>query len=295
MPEDSPVDDKPKPFLGLSGTQTMGSALAAVTSAVVGSFLGVAGTLIGAALGSIVATIAGALYARTLDSAAVVAKRKLERSRRSPGRQGPTEEPLEDTPLSVATAVAAEKEQTRKLTPKAWIKIASVSAAAFAVAIIGITAFEFGTSKPISSLVTASSTSSDDGAVRTTLGAALTGQQTVSDDSAPPADENQQAPSEGDGDGGAEGSTGEETAPGSVDDGSTDPAEPGTDVPDGTQPADTGTDTGTGTNTGTGTGTAPTVEPVPEDGTGTDQSSGVEAPADPGVVQDPADGTGTGQ
>jgi hypothetical protein len=289
MPEDSSsVDEKPKPFLGLSGAQTMGSALAAVTSAVVGSFLGVAGTLIGAALGSIVATIAGALYARTLNSAAVVAKRKLERSRGSLGRQGRTEEPLEDSPLSVATAVAAEKEQTRKLTPKAWIKIASVSAAAFAVAIIGITAFEFGTSKPISSLVTASNTTSDDGAVRTTLGAALTGQQTVSDDSAP-ADENQKAPAEGDGGGGAEGGTGSETDPGTVEDGSAETTAPGPDVPETTPPADTGADTGTGT------GTAPTVEPVPENGIGTDQSSDMDAPADPGAVQDPSVGTGAGQ
>ena len=64
---------KPKQLLGLSGTQTIGSALAAVTSAFVGSFLGVAGTLIGAALGSIVATVGAALYARTLSSAAAVA------------------------------------------------------------------------------------------------------------------------------------------------------------------------------------------------------------------------------
>ena len=77
MPADSANEDKPKQLLGLSGTQTIGSALAAVTSALVGSFLGVAGTLIGAALGSIVATVGAALYARTLSSAATVALRKI--------------------------------------------------------------------------------------------------------------------------------------------------------------------------------------------------------------------------
>ena len=62
MADDSAADDnKPKPLLGLSGTQTIGSAMAAVTSALVGSFLGVAGTLIGAAIGSIVATVGAAL------------------------------------------------------------------------------------------------------------------------------------------------------------------------------------------------------------------------------------------
>ena len=39
MPADSANEDKPKQLLGLSGTQTIGSALAAVTSALVGSFL----------------------------------------------------------------------------------------------------------------------------------------------------------------------------------------------------------------------------------------------------------------
>ena len=77
MPADSAADDKPKQFLGLSGTQTIGSALAAVTSALVGSFTGAAGTLIGAALGSVVATVGAALYARTLSSAATVAMKKI--------------------------------------------------------------------------------------------------------------------------------------------------------------------------------------------------------------------------
>src|SRR3954471_2783955 len=86
MPEDSAKEDKPKQLLGLSGTQTIGSAMAAVTSALVGSFLGVAGTLIGAALGSVVATVGAALYARTLSSAATVAMRKIPQR----GRGGST-------------------------------------------------------------------------------------------------------------------------------------------------------------------------------------------------------------
>src|SRR3954462_10354707 len=64
------TEDRPKPLLGLSGTQTIGSALGAVTSALVGSFLGMAGTLIGAALGSIIATVGAAVYARTLSKPA---------------------------------------------------------------------------------------------------------------------------------------------------------------------------------------------------------------------------------
>ena len=54
---------------GVSTVQVGASAAAAVTSALAASFFGVAGTLIGAALGSIVSTIAGALYADYLGRA----------------------------------------------------------------------------------------------------------------------------------------------------------------------------------------------------------------------------------
>src|SRR6478752_2836810 len=116
MPADSAIEDKPKQLLGLSGAQTIGSALAAVTSALVGSFLGVAGTLIGAALGSIVATVGAALYARTLSSAATVALRTIPQ-RRTGGL------PVDDGDVLAASAPAASGEPRarrvwRKLTPK---------------------------------------------------------------------------------------------------------------------------------------------------------------------------------
>ncbi|MGA8988753.1 hypothetical protein [Aeromicrobium sp.] len=55
-------------FLGeVSWFQLVASVLAAVTAAFVASRLGVAGTLVGAALGSAVITLSSALYGRTLD------------------------------------------------------------------------------------------------------------------------------------------------------------------------------------------------------------------------------------
>lgn len=51
----------------ISWLQVAGSVLAAVTSAWLASRLGVAGTMIGVALGSFVATVGSAIYARTLD------------------------------------------------------------------------------------------------------------------------------------------------------------------------------------------------------------------------------------
>lgn len=192
MADNSSSGDKPKLSLGLSGTQTIGSAMAAVTSALVGSFLGVAGTLLGAALGSIVATVGGALYSRTLKSATEVAKVKIPgRNRRGLIADGADDGDANAGETLAASAPAAGTEATdrrparagKKLTPKTWIKIASVSAGAFAIAMVGITAVEFGTQQPISSLV--SSTSGIDTGTSqqktTTLGRVLTGDKSPSD------------------------------------------------------------------------------------------------------------------
>ncbi len=60
-------EPEPKPKrIDLSPTQLAGGALAAMTSAVVGARLGVAGTVLGAAVGSVVAGVAGTLYTTSL-------------------------------------------------------------------------------------------------------------------------------------------------------------------------------------------------------------------------------------
>jgi len=77
-----------EPRLGVSWAQVAGSALAAVSSAVLLSTLGVAGTVIGAAVGSVAATIGTAVYTRTLDvsreqvAAQAAALRRVTRARR---------------------------------------------------------------------------------------------------------------------------------------------------------------------------------------------------------------------
>src|SRR4051812_50137347 len=57
--------DKPK-GTGLSPVQVAASALAAVSSAVLLSFFGVAGTLIGAALASVISTVGATGYSASL-------------------------------------------------------------------------------------------------------------------------------------------------------------------------------------------------------------------------------------
>ncbi|GAA3709396.1 hypothetical protein GCM10022204_29580 [Microlunatus aurantiacus] len=60
-----PAEPKPR-LLELSATQLVGGALAAMTAAVIGARLGVAGTVFGAAIGSVVAGTAGSLYTASL-------------------------------------------------------------------------------------------------------------------------------------------------------------------------------------------------------------------------------------
>jgi hypothetical protein len=195
MADDSAADDKRKPFLGLSGTQTIGSAMAAVTSAVVGSFLGVAGTLIGAALGSVVATVGAALYARTLSSAATVALKKIPKA-----RVGALREVEKVAASAPSEAIEQPTKPARKpIAPMKWVKVGLASAAAFAIAMVGITAVEFGTNQPISSLV--SSTTGIDRASsdhKTTLGF-LGGNQEAADQTDKPAKQDEDPAKTGDG------------------------------------------------------------------------------------------------
>jgi hypothetical protein len=263
MPADSANEDKPKQLLGLSGTQTIGSALAAVTSALVGSFLGVAGTLIGAALGSIVATVGAALYARTLSSAATVALKKIPQRRRG-------ELPADDGDLMAASAPAESddpraKRVRRQFTPKTWIKVGAVSAAAFVIAMVGVTAVEFGTNQPISSLV--SSTSGIDGGATghtTTLGKALSGNPTVPDETDESTGDVEEVPGQVKEGTNEEGGLTTDGSPSGGDSGSAGTEEPGSDGSSDTPPADLAPET------------EQSLEPAPE----TEQTS------EPGVLPD---------
>jgi hypothetical protein len=273
MPADSATEDKPKQLLGLSGAQTIGSALAAVTSALVGSFLGVAGTLIGAALGSIVATVGAALYARTLSSAATVAMRKIPQRRRGGV-------PADDGDVLASSAPAESDEPRAKrvmrqftFTPKTWIKVGAVSAGAFVIAMVGVTAVEFATNQPISSLV--SSTSSIEGGASgqtTTLGKALSGNPTVPDETDKPIEDVKEVPGQVEEGPPKEGGLTTGGSPGGVDSGSAGTEAPGADEPRPTLPTDLAPET------------EQSMEPTPE----TEQTSEPEVFSDPGPAEQPA-------
>jgi hypothetical protein len=96
---------EPAKPLGLSLTQIAGGALAAVTAAVAASYLGVAGTLVGAALGSVVSSVGAALYSTSLRRAARVSKVLVVRPAGS--ETGPLEASAQD-PAAVPPAVPRE-------------------------------------------------------------------------------------------------------------------------------------------------------------------------------------------
>ena len=167
-------EHKPK-RIDLSPTQLAGGALAAMTSAVVGARLGVAGTVLGAAVGSIVAGVAGTLYTTSLRhtkekiSSVIVAKtedaetaiipvpaepyRVADQHTSSqasigdaPTRQLPW---ATDAAARPATAVGAiEPSQPKHRWP--WKAILVSTAAVFVLAFAAITGFEVLTGHAIS-------------------------------------------------------------------------------------------------------------------------------------------------
>jgi|GEM_PF-1228128 len=286
MPADSDTEDKPKPFLGLSGTQTIGSALAAVTSALVGSFLGVAGTLIGAALGSIIATVGGALFTRTLTSATTVALKTIPQrgNRILPADAGDGDVPAAGAPAGSGEPHAARA--WRQLTPMTWIKIGAASAAAFLIAMVSITAVEFGTNQPISSLVSSTSRI-DDGTTgpTTTLGKALSGNPTApdkKDEPDQPAQDVEEVPAQvEDGTAEEDGPATDSSSEGGIS-GSAGTEEPGTDTSSTTPPADPTPGTGQSLEP------APETEQSPEPAPATEQAPEPDVSPDSGSAGQPA-------
>jgi hypothetical protein len=113
----------------------LAGALAAVTAAVAASFFGVEGTLIGAALGSILVAPAEVAYTRSLASAHTLARRSLLR------RAG------EEAAASEEGASKAHPQPIR------WRRVAVAAVAAFGIAVVAITGMEAVAQQPLASLV----------------------------------------------------------------------------------------------------------------------------------------------
>ncbi|WP_130345443.1 hypothetical protein [Herbihabitans rhizosphaerae] len=122
---------------GVRPVQVIAAALAAVTAAILGSTLGVAGTVMGAGIASVVTTVGGELYVRSLkrtkDAAAALSVTRTERTRIVP--------PV--TPS--AATVAPEPERAGRPRKFRWPLIIGTSAIAFVIGMLALTGIEYAT------------------------------------------------------------------------------------------------------------------------------------------------------
>ena len=121
-------------------SKLLAGALAAVSGAVVASFFGVEGTLIGAALVSLLVAPAEAVYTHSLASAHKVARRSLVRRVGEQG--GPSEEGASEEAASEADPQ-----------PIRWQRVAVAAVLAFGIAVAAITGVEAVANRPLASLV----------------------------------------------------------------------------------------------------------------------------------------------
>jgi hypothetical protein len=118
----------------------LAGALAAVSGAVVASFFGIEGTLIGAALVSLLVAPAEALYTHSLASAHRVARRSLVR------RVGEQAGASQEGTSQQGTSQAHPQ-------PIRWQRVAVAAVVAFGLAIGAITGVEAVANQPLASLV----------------------------------------------------------------------------------------------------------------------------------------------
>ena len=183
------IEDKEKPQgTQLSATQVAAGALAAVSSAVVASFFGLAGTLIGAALASVISTVSAALYSNSLQKT----NEKLRRARgQVTGRLSTADETevASAAPAAPATQVLPahldpRRAPARRSRPR-WTRVAVYAAAVFVMAMGIVTGIELIGQKPVSAIVGGTETSKSTTLSELTTASSSSEQQDDDDASTP--------------------------------------------------------------------------------------------------------------
>jgi hypothetical protein len=146
--------------LQINWVNSAGGALGAVSSAVLLSSLGAAGTLVGAALGSLCITVGGAVYshylAMTKDRVAAQAfagrrtGRVPELVPAQPGAAAPAEEHRHAEDLDHTDRPDTQRSVGQLLQGLPWKRIVALSAALFAMTMVVIVAFELSTGRAVS-------------------------------------------------------------------------------------------------------------------------------------------------
>ncbi|MFE6649637.1 hypothetical protein ACFVJS_23935 [Nocardioides sp. NPDC057772] len=149
---------------GIDWLSTTAGALAAVTSALLLSTLGAVGTLVGAAIGSVAATIGSNLYSQWLAKThqKVTSVQALARWRsaglagvRNEGASQPAADAGDGTTAIEATEITAEPTPSwrERLESLPWKRISLLSLAMFVVVVAVITVFELMAGRSVSSIV----------------------------------------------------------------------------------------------------------------------------------------------
>ncbi|MGH3671820.1 MAG: hypothetical protein ACRDSH_14490, partial [Pseudonocardiaceae bacterium] len=125
--------------------QVAAAALAAVTTAVLSSSLGAAGTLIGAAGASAITTIATSLYQQSLERSRERVRSLARRTRGSPTAQG---EPDPDFPPAPASTPPGVQRSWRARTPH-WGSVALGALGAFLLAMLAVTSVEWASGETV--------------------------------------------------------------------------------------------------------------------------------------------------
>jgi hypothetical protein len=237
-----------KIFAGINIPKVLAGALAAVTVAVLGSFLGVAGTLAGAAIASVVGSVGTEIYERSLKHGAkklqtVVAPTFVK----APAAIGTPEVAAAHEEDSPSHTVPADDHQ-RQIR---WGRVAAAAIGVFVIAMGAITAFEFISGETVAGAV---------GATDSTGGTTLLGGKSKSSDKTPVTSTSSTPTDQPTGGASANpqvrATTPSPQASTPADNGAT--TAPATDAPTQTTDPGTGTGSGDGTDSGTGTGNGST-------------------------------------
>ena len=155
--------------LQINWVNSAGGALGAVSSAVLLSSLGAAGTLAGAAIGSLCITVGGAIYSHYLS----MTKERVAAQALAARRSGRVRQPV---PAGTGAGPTAEDRQSledpdrsdgadeggfvsRLLHGLPWKRIVAISAALFGIAMLIIVAFELTTGRAVSTYTGGTSSS----------------------------------------------------------------------------------------------------------------------------------------
>lgn len=177
-------EQQPKQSNRINAIAIIAGALASLSAAVVASFFGVAGTLIGTAVVSVVSSLAAAVYAGLLGRTHGLVQRGTSTvlqvlpdrvashhgpaSDGAPGRQEPSKEP--EAPGDRAPSGARWAGGARAgLPPRRWLVIGGLAVLIFAIAIGALTGIEAAIKEPIASAIGVR----DRGQARTSVGVAV--------------------------------------------------------------------------------------------------------------------------